>query len=244
MTAPVRREPPAWVITDSGAIDTDLGALQTGKEADAYLLERRLGERSHLLVAKRYRDRSLRSFRNDAAYRAGRRTGNRRDDLAMARGSAAGLRMRDQHWARHEFLTLRRLWEYNVPVPYPISSAKTEVLMEYIGDFEQPAPRLVDISREADLDYADLWEQCLAAVLGMTACDVVHADLSAYNILVRDGRICIIDFPQSADIGLTEGDLEFLRRDIENLVTFFSRHGLTLNLEDIFAEAVSRIAWT
>lgn len=242
MTGRLHRSVPEWVITDSEAVDTDLAALQTGKEADAFLLERRLGDRSHLLVAKRYRDRTHRSFRNDAAYRSARRTGNRRDDLAMAKGSQAGLRIRDQQWALHEFQTLRTLWEAGVAVPYPISCNGTEILMEYVGDRDQPAPRLVDVPR-AGVDYADLWAQCLEAIRAMTASDVVHADLSAYNILVWEGRIFLIDFPQSADIGLTERDFEFLRRDIDNLVTFFSRRGVVCDLEEVFADAISRVAW-
>ena len=31
---------PDWVVTSSGAIDTELGILKTGKEADVFLLER------------------------------------------------------------------------------------------------------------------------------------------------------------------------------------------------------------
>ena len=31
---------PDWVVTSRGAIDTELGVLKTGKEADAFLVER------------------------------------------------------------------------------------------------------------------------------------------------------------------------------------------------------------
>ena len=31
---------PDWVVTSSGAIDTELGILKTGKEADVFLVER------------------------------------------------------------------------------------------------------------------------------------------------------------------------------------------------------------
>ena len=31
---------PEWVVTEAGAIDTDLGVLKTGKEADVFLVER------------------------------------------------------------------------------------------------------------------------------------------------------------------------------------------------------------
>ena len=35
---------PDWVVQHDGAIDTELGILKTGKEADAFLLERALPE--------------------------------------------------------------------------------------------------------------------------------------------------------------------------------------------------------
>jgi len=240
---PNDRPRPTWLITEEEAIDTEIAALQTGKEADAFLLERRLGDRSHLLVAKRYRDRTHRGFHNDAAYRAGRHTGNRRDDLAMAQGSRAGLRMRDEQWAWHEFQTLRQLWNAWAPVPYPISCAGSELLMEYVGDGDRPAPRLVDIARDRELDFAGLWNQCLTALRTMTALGVVHADLSAYNILVQDGQIFVIDFPQSVEIRLNENDMQFLRRDVGNLVTFFGRAGVRADAEEVFADLVSRVSW-
>ena len=40
---PLSRGPeprPDWVVTSQGAIDTELGILKTGKEADVFLLER------------------------------------------------------------------------------------------------------------------------------------------------------------------------------------------------------------
>ena len=37
---------PDWVVTDRAAIDTELGILKTGKEADVFLLERAVGGRA------------------------------------------------------------------------------------------------------------------------------------------------------------------------------------------------------
>ena len=40
---PLSRGPeprPDWIVTSQGAIDTDLGILKTGKEADVFLVER------------------------------------------------------------------------------------------------------------------------------------------------------------------------------------------------------------
>src|ERR1039458_4989950 len=66
---------PAWLVTDLAAVDTELGILKTGKEADVFLLRRGLprGGRSCLLAAKRYRDTDHRMFQRDSAYLEGRR---------------------------------------------------------------------------------------------------------------------------------------------------------------------------
>src|SRR5437867_2576762 len=60
---------PDWVVTSQGAIDTDLGVLKTGKEADVLLLERAaLDGPGVLMAAKRYRDPDHRSFHRAATY--------------------------------------------------------------------------------------------------------------------------------------------------------------------------------
>jgi RIO kinase 1 len=60
---------PSWVITSDAAVDTELGVLKTGKEADVLLLERAVpgvGDQTSILAAKRYRDREHRNFHRDA----------------------------------------------------------------------------------------------------------------------------------------------------------------------------------
>jgi RIO kinase 1 len=47
---------PDWVVTDRAAIETELGILKTGEEADVFLLERAVdGGPSVVMAAKRYR---------------------------------------------------------------------------------------------------------------------------------------------------------------------------------------------
>ncbi|HSE55302.1 MAG TPA: serine/threonine protein kinase, partial [Nocardioidaceae bacterium] len=82
---------PDWVVTDRAAIDTELGILKTGKEADVFLLER--GEPdgpSVVMAAKRYRGEEHRSFHRSTAYTEGRRTRNTRDARAMAKKTGHG----------------------------------------------------------------------------------------------------------------------------------------------------------
>ncbi len=240
-----RRRPPSWLITDPKATDTELGLLKTGKEADTRLVERRLGERSHLLARKLYRSVEHRQFRNDAAYRAGRRTGNRRDDLAMAKGSRAGMRMRAESWALREFQVLRRLWQAGAPVPYPVTCEGPEVLMEFIGSEKEAAPRLVEASRMRRLEDSDRWRQCVGLLRLMVRNGVVHADLSPYNLLVWHRRLIAPDFPQAVDLGLNDLDLdlELLQRDVRNLSGFFAARGVPADPDELFADLISVIPW-
>ena len=54
--------------------------------------------------------------------------------------------------------------------------------------------------------------------------DVVHGDLSAYNILVWDGEITLIDFPQAVDPKKNRHAQAFLERDVVQARRAF-RHG-------------------
>ena len=64
---------PDWLITEDAAIDTDLGILKTGKEADVFLLERATDETSVIMAAKRYRGNDHRMFHRDSGYTEGRK---------------------------------------------------------------------------------------------------------------------------------------------------------------------------
>src|SRR5690606_33929546 len=82
---------PAWVVTSAAAVDTELGILKTGKEADVYLIERAVpNDPTHraLRAAKRYRDSDHRSFQRSSTYTEGRRARNTRDTRALAKRSA------------------------------------------------------------------------------------------------------------------------------------------------------------
>ncbi len=139
---------PDWVVTEQAAIDTELGILKTGKEADVFLLERAveaIGDnpaRSSLLAAKRYRTEEHRSFHRSTAYVEGRRTRNSRDSRAMAKKSSHGRSVAAGQWAYAEWDALNRLWTAGVPVPYPV---------QVDGTFEQE-----DVGFLAGLENAEL----------------------------------------------------------------------------------------
>ena len=111
---------PDWLVTSSAAIDTELGVLKTGKEADVFLVERAVpGEPEHacLLAAKRYRTADHRLFRRDGAYTEGRTVRNSRDGRAMAGKTDFGRAVEAGLWAQAEWSGLKRLSRPASPCP-------------------------------------------------------------------------------------------------------------------------------
>jgi RIO kinase 1 len=219
---------PRWLVTDLAAVDTELGVLKTGKEADVFLVRRGVpGGRSCLLAAKRYRDPEHRMFHRDSTYREGRRVRESRMNRAMAAGSAAGREMIAQEWASSEFAALVRLREAAVPVPYPVQVLGTELLLEFIGDPDgTAAPRLAE-TRPAPGELAGLWDQLVGALVALSGLGLAHGDLSAYNLLVSGGRLVMIDLPQVVDVIAHPRGAEFLDRDAANVARWFTARGLS-----------------
>jgi RIO kinase 1 len=227
-TARGPRPYPDWLVTELAAVDTELGILKTGKEADVFLLRRGVPgtDRSCLLAAKRYRSTDHRMFQRDADYLEGRRTRASRENRAAANRSAFGRQLIAGQWAGAEFAALARLSAAGVPVPYPVQILGTEVLLEFIGDADgMAAPRLAETRPDA-AGLAGLWDQLVRALVDLARDGLAHGDLSAYNVLVHDGRLVMIDLPQVVDVIANPRGAFFLTRDAENIGRWFGQHGL------------------
>ena len=81
----------------------------------------------------------------------------------------------------------------------------------------------------------------MAILTGFARAGFAHGDLSAYNLLVHDGRVVVIDLPQIVDVAANPAGLDFLHRDVVNVCTWFSRRGLDTDPEDVFAELVAQL---
>jgi RIO kinase 1 len=230
---------PDWVVTDLGAIDTELGILKTGKEADVHLLERAVpGGRSSLLAAKRYRSSQHRMFHRDAGYLEGRRVRRSRETRAMATRTEFGRELLAGQWAMAEFDALSRLWELGrreggVRVPYPVQLLGTELLLEFVGDADgSAAPRLAQVRPDAG-ELSTLWGQMVDAVTVLARAGLAHGDLSPYNVLVHHGELVLIDLPQVVDVVANPQGPAFLARDVANVGSWFRARGLPLDDGDL-----------
>ncbi|MFB6720246.1 serine protein kinase RIO [Kribbella sp. NPDC056345] len=238
---------PSWVVTAQAAIDTELGVLKTGKEADVFLIERAveaIGDapaQSSLLAAKRYRTEEHRSFHRSTAYVEGRRTRNSRDSRAMAKKTQHGRSVASGQWAYAEWAALNQLWKAGVPVPYPVQIDGTELLMEFIDDGEGgAAPRLAQVRPPKDLLGA-YFEQMRNAMRELARAGLAHGDLSPYNVLAQGERIVMIDLPQVIDVVGNPKGMEFLLRDCHNMAAYFTSRGLEIDEQELFADLLTMV---
>ena len=219
---------PAWLVTELAAVDTELGILKTGKEADVFLVRRGVPGtgRSCLLAAKRYRAAEHKMFHRDSAYLEGRRARESRAARAMAHRTSAGREMISTQWAGAEFAALCQLHVAGAPVPYPVQVIGTEVLIEFIGEPDgTAAPRLAE-TRPRGGELAGLWDQLVQGLVTLARLGLAHGDMSAYNLLVHRGRLVMIDLPQVVDVIANPGGPGFLDRDAANVARWFTARGL------------------
>jgi RIO kinase 1 len=244
---------PAWLV-DEPFEETSLGTLKSGKEAEVFLIERRYaGGSSVLLAHKRYRPRrpaagELRelgfahgtTYRNDAVYRSGWFLASR-DRRAVDHHTAHGNEVVERMWPIQEMTMLERAWAAGASVPYPLERTADGVVMEFIGDFEQAAPRLAQAKLSPD-DVVLAWEQLMESVRALTAAGLVHGDLSAYNVLWWKGQVVVIDLPQAVEFTTNTDAPELLHRDLANVAAWFGRRGVQVDVETVFAELLA-LAW-
>jgi RIO kinase 1 len=227
---------------DEGLVERHLKPLKHGKEASVHLFRanpRTTGE--DLVALKLYHPLNRRDFRDETVYRDGEFIKERRIRAALEKKTKFGREVQGGLWVSREWETLQAL-HGRAPVPRPIEWTGDAIMMSYIGDEDVAAPRLHEYHHD-DLDeLADLWEQILRAIERMLYVDVVHADLSAYNILVWDGEIVVIDLPQAVDPKKNQHAQAFLERDIRRLGEYFEHHGLHRPWDQIAADLWT--AWT
>jgi RIO kinase 1 len=209
---------PLDVLIADGVIDQVLGRLKSGKEANISLVRR--GD--DVLAAKVYKDRSTRSFKNNADYKEGRKVRNSRTQRAMDSGGRFGRDAAEQAWKSAEADALYKLVDSGVRVPTPVMFYEGVLLMELVKDGEgRPAPRLIDVAIEPAAAmgvYADL----VAQIIAMLCCDLIHGDLSPYNILAAADGPTIIDLPQVVSAVHNSRAEFFFLRDFDNVVRFVS----------------------
>jgi len=198
-------------LASRGIIDTLGGSISTGKEANIFYAT--CGQKD--LAIKIYRI-STSNFRAMQDYLHGDpRFGN-------IKGTKRGI---VSAWAKKEFRNLKRAEEVGVRVPHVVAMRENILIMELIGKPGDPAPPLKDI--ELGPEDAKLTFDRIAEYISLlyNKADLVHSDLSEFNVLY-DGGPVIIDMGQSVTLDHPMAK-KFLERDITNITRYFQkRYGI------------------
>jgi RIO kinase 1 len=219
-----------------------LRKIKAGKEASVYLC--RSGELvdTPYVAAKVYRPRMLRNLRNDHLYQEGRvildDEGREVHDShslhAVITRAGYGEKIRHQSWMAYEYTTLQALFQAKADVPRPFEMGHNAILMSYIGDLATPAPALNEIRLCRD-ETMPLFQRVMENIDILLNNNLVHGDLSAYNILYWDGCISLIDFPQVVSPGINRNSYAIFTRDVIRVCEYFVDQGLRLNPHQIAA---------
>jgi RIO kinase 1 len=179
------------------------GSISTGKEANVFY-----GERDGIPVAiKIYRIRTA-NFTTMSSYIVGDRRFSHvkkaKKELIFA-------------WTKKEFSNLARAKEAGIAVPEPIVWNRNILIMSFIGEGDIPYPQLRNVELP---DPGEVYTRILNDIdVLFNKAELVHADLSEFNILYGD-QPYLIDMGQSVTRDHPRA-LAFLMRDIRNINRFF-----------------------
>jgi RIO kinase 1 len=215
MKVPKRLAP----LLEEGLIDEVIGQLMSGKEATVYVV--RCGDSTR--CAKVYKDAKQRSFRQATSYRDGRKVKSSRQARAMEKGTRYGRQIQEESWQNAEVDALFRLANAGVRVPQPYICTDGVLLMELVVDGSgNVAPRLNDVEL-TEAGALEMHALLLEQVVRMLCAGVIHGDLSEYNILLAAEGPVIIDLPQAVDAAGNNQAASMLRRDVDNLASYFGQ---------------------
>jgi len=230
-------------IAEHKWISDVLRKVKGGKEASVYLCKSGVAVDEPLLAAKIYRPRMLRNLKNDAQYRAGREDLDESGNIivddgalhAMKKRTAFGEEVRHQSWIAYEFTTLETLHTAGADVPKPYAMEKNAILMGYVGDQSNPAPILNAVNLAPD-EARPLFERVVRNIDLMLKHDLIHGDLSAYNILYWNGDITLIDFPQVVIPSSNPSSWNIFLRDVTRICQYFFMQGVDCDPHTLAAD--------
>jgi RIO kinase 1 len=210
-------------LISNGIIEQVDFTIATGKEANIF---RATTSEKKLVAIKIFRTATM-TFRHIASYIEG--------DPRFAYGYK---NRRDiiEEWAKKEFKNLEILRQAKVRVPAPIKCIHNILLMEYIGDANKPAPMLKDVVLR---NPQTVFDEIIEFITRMYKKQVVHADLSPFNILFYRQKPYIIDVGQAV---LLEhpSSAEFLKRDIHNILQHFKKYGITADEQKLYEKLLKK----
>lgn len=202
---------------NAGVMSDIYGVVSAGKESRVYWAKdangRELAVKIYLTISAEFRKGMLPYIEGDPRFR-----GVKHDTRSLI-----------FTWARKEYRNLEQATRARVRVPKPLTVRDNVLIMEFIGKHGKSAPSLKERSPANPNRIYDEILVCLKKLY--VKAELVHGDLSEYNVMIWRGHPVIFDVSQAVSVEHPMADF-LLRRDLTNLNKFFSRQGVNvLSLE-------------
>ncbi len=187
--------------------------LKSGKEADVWLVN----IKGALYALKVYVASGLST---KAQYTQGQWIAEASLQKAVKQKTKVGKDLQRRLWTKREYYLLQKLRAEGAIVPEVFNFTDNAILMQYLGDERGAARRLVDIRLDGSI-RSEVQAKIEVSMKLFLDNGIVHADLSAYNVLWWNDQPWVIDFPQAADIRHNPNWQELYERDLANIRSYF-----------------------
>jgi RIO kinase 1 len=213
-----------YEFLNSGVLDEVNGVVNAGKEARVYWGKNKEGKdlavKIYLTTSAEFRKGMFKYIEGDYRFK-----GVKHDTRSMIFA-----------WAQKEFRNLEQASRAKVRVPTPIAVKNNVLVMEFIGKDGANAPSLKELQPK---NPGKVYGTLLTYLRRLyRKADLVHGDLSEYNIMMWKGKPVIFDVAQAVPTSHPMAEF-FLRRDLTNVNKFFSRLGvMVLSLDEAYKKVV------
>ncbi len=198
--------------------------ISTGKEADVF----RGSTKDKTNVAIKIYRIETGNFRNMWEYIEGdpRFIGIRRNRNSMINA-----------WCKKEHRNLNDASNVGLRVPSVLGYINNVLVMEFIGENGKAAPMLKDTKPE---DPKKLIDEIIFFIKRLyDKAGLVHADMSAFNILMKNDIPYFIDMGQAVSIKHPRAT-EFLKRDLYNIGKMAKKYSIKIDHSKIYDEMTKK----
>jgi RIO kinase 1 len=213
-----------YQLLNSGVLYEVHGVVNAGKEARVYWGKNKEGKdlavKIYLTTSAEFKKGMLKYIEGDYRFK-----GVKHDTRSLI-----------FTWAQKEFRNLEQASRAKVRVPKPIAVKNNVLVMEFIG---KDGVNAASLKEQAPSDPEKVYAVLLTYVERLyKKADLVHGDLSEYNIMMWKGKPVIFDVAQAVPTSHSMAEF-FLRRDLANVNRFFSRLGVkVLSADEAYKKVV------
>jgi RIO kinase 1 len=211
-------------LLNRGVLDEVHGVVNAGKEARVYSGKTKEGKdlavKIYLTASAEFKKGMVKYIEGDYRFK-----GVKHDTRSLIYA-----------WAQKEFRNLQQASRARVRVPKPVAVESNVLVMEFIGKDGVHAPSLKE---RVPSDAEEVYGVLLTFVERLyRKADLVHGDLSEYNVMMWKGKPVIFDMAQAVPTSHPMAEF-FLRRDLANVNRFFSRLGVkVLPVDEAYRKVV------